>query len=63
MKTETVYGVKMSGLENMIFSKYLSNNNIAMNTVGADERTRITWEWLNSYHLEESHEMVAKHVV
>ena len=54
MKIETVYGVKMSGLEDMIFSKYLSNNNIAMNTVSADERTRIAQEWLNSYYLEKS---------
>lgn len=63
MKIETVYGVKMSGLENMIFSKYLSNNNIAMNTVIADERTRIAQEWLDKNHLEEPLEMVSKHVV
>ena len=63
MKTETVYGVKMSGLENMIFSKYLSNNNIAMNTVSSDERTKITREWLDKNHLEEPLEIVSKHVV
>ena len=63
MKIETVYGVKMSGLEDMIFSKYLSNNNIAMNTVSSDERTRIAQEWLNRYHLEEPLEIVSKHVL
>jgi len=48
MKTETVYGVQMTSLQNMMFSKYVSNNNIAMNTHTEAERTRITQEWLDN---------------
>lgn len=43
-----VYGVKMTELENMKFSKYISNNNIAMNTQTETERTEIAQEWLNA---------------
>lgn len=50
-KTETVYGVQMTSLQNMMFSKYVSNNNIAMNTVNKAERTRITQEWLDDNKL------------
>ena len=48
MKKLKVYNVEMSELENMMFSKYVSNNNIAMNTVNEDERTRIAQEWLDN---------------
>jgi hypothetical protein len=47
MKRLNVYGVKMSELENMMFSKYVSNNSIAMNTLPEPERTKITQEWLD----------------
>lgn len=43
-----VYGVAMSSLEQMLFSKYLSNNGIAMNTKLAQERKTLANEWLNS---------------
>jgi hypothetical protein len=46
-KKLNVYGVEMSEIENMMFSKYISNNSIAMNTFTEIERTRITQEWLN----------------
>ena len=48
MKKEIVYGVEMTSLENMIFSKYVSNNNIAMNTKTINERTEITLNWLKN---------------
>lgn len=48
MKTNTVYGVEMTSLENMAFSKFIANNNIAMNTKTADERERLTAEWLEN---------------
>ena len=49
VRTQIVYGVKMTSLENMAFSKYVSNNNIAMNTKIEKERTHITLNWLNNY--------------
>ena len=48
MKKLKVYGVEMSELENMMFSKYVSNNGIAMNTHTEAERTITTQEWLNN---------------
>jgi len=50
-KTEMVYGVKMTSLENMIFSKYLSNNNISMNTKLESDRTQTTLDWLINHRL------------
>lgn len=47
MKTEIVYGVEMTEIENMIFSKFLSNNGIAMNTMTESQRTECTQLWLN----------------
>lgn len=46
MKMENVYGVEMTELENMIFSKWVSNNGIAMNTKTIEERRIITSDWL-----------------
>lgn len=46
MRLKDVYGVKMTSLEEIGFSKYLSNNNIAMNTKTADERKAIALNWL-----------------
>ncbi len=48
MKTQNVYGVEMTELENMIFSKWVSNNGIAMNTKTIEERRKITSDWLSS---------------
>lgn len=47
MKKLNAYGVEMTELENMMFSKYVSNNNIAMNTLTESERTKLTQEWLD----------------
>lgn len=47
MKKQLVYGVQMTSLENMMFSKYMSNNNIAMNTHTDAERTEIAQMWIN----------------
>lgn len=46
MKTTNVYGVEMTELENMIFSKWVSNNGIAMNTKTTEGRREITSDWL-----------------
>lgn len=44
-----VFGIKMTSLEQMRFSKYLENNRIAMNTLYKEERKNITENWLNEY--------------
>lgn len=44
-----VYGILMSGSEEQAYSKYRSNNSIAMNTKTKDERYKITLDWLASY--------------
>jgi hypothetical protein len=49
MKTYNVYGVEMTSLEEMRFSKYLDNEKIAMNTFYKDERKKIAENWLNEY--------------
>lgn len=49
IKTVNVYGLKMSSLEEMMFSKYIRNNGIAMNTKTKDERLAIALEWLGSF--------------
>jgi hypothetical protein len=48
MKKLLIYGVELTELENMKFSKYLSNEGIAMNTKKESERTVITQNWKNS---------------
>ena len=40
----------MTSLENMMFSKYVSNNNIAMNTKTEIEREEIALSWLIDQH-------------
>ena len=45
-KKLNVYGVEMSEIENMMFSKYVNNNNIAMNTLTEAERKEVTENWL-----------------
>lgn len=49
MKTYNVYGVEMTSLEEMRFSKYLDNKRIAMNTFYKEERKKIAEDWLNEY--------------
>ena len=45
-KKQIVFGVEMTSFEEMIFSKYLSNNGIAMNTLHPEQRTNIVKEWV-----------------
>lgn len=47
-KTIDVYGVQLTSMQEMIFSKYMSNNGIAMNTKKPDERKEIVLNWLAS---------------
>jgi hypothetical protein len=49
MKKLDVFGVKMTSLQEMKFSKYLDNNRIAMNTYYKEQRTEIAQEWIDSY--------------
>ena len=51
MKKTDVYGVKMTSLEEMRFSKYRENNGaIAMNTISKKERFDIAKNWLVNYN-------------
>jgi hypothetical protein len=43
-----VYGVQMTELENMKFSKYIVNSGVAMNTLEAEERTELATSWLGA---------------
>lgn len=51
MKTYFVYGVKMTSLQELIFSKHINNCNIAMNTKTAEERLEIAKKWLESQNV------------
>ena len=53
MKKEIVYGVEMTSIENMMFSKYLSNNSIAMCVMSEPERTEYTQLWLTDQKKEQ----------
>lgn len=46
MKKTLVYGVELTSLQEMKFSKWRDNNHIAMNTRTAPERTAIVQNWL-----------------
>ena len=50
MKKLDTYGVEMTEIENMMFSKYLSNNSFAMCVMTEAERTEFTRLWLKTYH-------------
>jgi len=54
MKKLNVYGVEMTELENMMFSKWVLNNSIAMNTKNENERYEITLAWLEKQHEQQS---------
>lgn len=43
-----VYGIDMSVMQEIRFSKYLSNNSIAMNTKTKQERKEIAEKWLQN---------------
>lgn len=45
-KTKLVYGIEMTSLEEMCFSKYIANNGMAMNTKTKEERYLIAKDWL-----------------
>jgi len=47
MKTEYIFGVKMTSLQEMRFSKYLDNNGIAMNTLSKEKRKEVAEKCLN----------------
>lgn len=49
MKRVILFGVEMTSFEEMIFSKYLSNTGIAMNTLLPEKRTEVTRKWLTSH--------------
>jgi hypothetical protein len=51
MKTVTVFEVEMTSLEEMMFSKYLSNNGIAMNTLYPEQRANLTSIWIEKYRM------------
>jgi hypothetical protein len=44
-----VYGVEMSEIQNMMFSKYCSNHSISMNTKNENERKEFTKNWLINF--------------
>lgn len=48
MNKVEVYGVWLTSLQNMLFSKYIANNGIAMNTIKPDERKEIVLNWLKT---------------
>lgn len=52
MKTRTLYGVKMTELECMKFSKWLHNYGVAPNTLKAEDRKKQAEQWLidNNLH-------------
>lgn len=45
-KTVEVYGVKLTGIQQMMLSKYIAERGIAMNTLQPNERTNIVKTWL-----------------
>ena len=48
MKKRNVFGIELTSLQGMRFSKYLDNNRIAMNTLQPKERTEVVKNWLQS---------------
>lgn len=53
-KPINVYGVQMTSLEDMIFSKYINNQGIAMNTKTEQERKQIVSTWLKEFRKNRS---------
>jgi len=49
MKKSIVFGVEMTSLEEMMFSKHLANSGIAMNTLFPEQRVELTRQWVLKY--------------
>lgn len=47
MKKVTVYGVEMTSIQEIMFSKYRDNKGIAMNTLRPEERKKKAQDWLS----------------
>ena len=47
MKKLNIYGVELTEIENMMFSKWIANNHIAMNTLTEGQRYELTINWLD----------------
>jgi hypothetical protein len=47
-KTIDIYGVQLTSEQEMLFSKYIANHGIAMNTKTPEERKKIVTNWLSS---------------
>lgn len=42
-----VHGVQLTSLQEMLFSKWINNNNIAMNTLTSEQRTAKVTKFIN----------------
>ena len=51
MKKENYYGVELTPVQGMYFSKYMAINGIAMNTIPAEKRADIVRKWLKEFGL------------
>jgi len=50
MKDIILYGIRMTSLEEMLFSKWLNDvSGIAMNTLEKEERTEVARRWIEEY--------------
>lgn len=49
-KLINVYGVAMNALQEMKFSKHLSQSGISMNTLTPTQRTSVVLDWLDLIH-------------
>jgi hypothetical protein len=47
---QVVFGVKMTRLQGMYFSKYVQTLDFGMNTKTREERTKITLNWLKNIY-------------
>lgn len=52
MKKSIVFGVEITFLEEMMFSRYLSNNGVAMNTLYPEQRTELVNQWVLKHRNE-----------
>lgn len=51
---QKIYGVKMTSLQEMQFSKFRNENGIAMNMLTEAERLELTQNWLNNHFPDNS---------
>ncbi|NOR88597.1 MAG: methyltransferase, partial [Bacteroidales bacterium] len=47
-RNESIFGVELTPIEVMEFDKWKSNNNIALNTLTPNERTKVVQDWKNN---------------